>query len=78
MTKQDFYKAQDILQTVTKYKRVLSDVAEANAIAFDGKYNAYVYGLAKDEDEIVDTIKAAITDACNKRIEELMNELDKI
>lgn len=78
MTKQDFYKAQDILQTVTKYKRVLSDVAEANAVTFDGKYNAYVYGLAKDEDEIVDTIKAAITDACNNRIEELMNELDKI
>ena len=78
MTKQDFYKAQNILQTVTKYKRVLSDIAEAASITFDTQYNAYVYGLAKDEDEIVDTIKAAITDACNNRIEELMNELDKI
>lgn len=78
MKKQDFYKAQDILQTVTKYKRVLSDIAEATSVTFDTKYNAYVYGLAKDEDEIVDTIKAAITDACNNKIEELMNEFDKI
>lgn len=78
MTEQDFYKAQGILQILTKYKKVLRDVAEANAVTFGGKFNAYVYGLAKDEDEIIDTIKTAITDACNNRIEELMNELDKI
>ena len=79
MTKEQFYKAEAIIEKVSRYKRLLSDVNQnLTSITFTTAQNGYIYGYSKPEEEMVDMIKTAITNACNAKIEELLEELNKI
>ena len=79
MTKEQFYKAQDVLQEMTRYKKLLSDVNEnLTSVTFTTAANGYTYGYSKPEEEMLNMIKTAVADACNAKIEELLEELNQI
>ena len=79
MTREQFYKAQDVLQEMTRYKKLLSDVNENLAsVTFTTAYNDYTYGCSKPEEEMLNMIKTAVADACDAKIEELLEELNQI
>ena len=79
MTKEQFYKAEAIIEKVSRYKRLLSDVNQnLTSVTFTTAYKGYIYGYSKPEEEMLNMIKTAITDACNVKIEELLEELNQI
>ena len=79
MTKEQFYKAEAIIEKVSRYKRLLSDVNQnLTSITFTTAVNGYIYGYSKPEEEMLNMIKTAITNACNAKIEELLEELNQI
>ena len=79
MTREQFYKAQDVLQEMTRYKKLLSDVNEnLTSITFTTTHNDYTYGYSKSEEEILNMIKTVVADACDAKIEELLEELNQI
>ena len=79
MTKEQFYKAEAIIEKVSRYKKLLRDVNQnLTSITFTTAYISYTYSYSKLDEEILDMIKTAITDACNVKIEELLEELNQI
>ena len=79
MTKEQFYKAEAIIEKVSRYKRLLSDVNQnLTSVTFTTAYNSYIYGYSKPEEEMLNMIKTAVADACNAKIEELLEELNQI
>ena len=79
MTKEQFYKAEAIIEKVSRYKKLLSDVNQnLTSITFTTAVNGYIYGYSKPEEEMLNMIKTAVTDACNANIEELSEELNQI
>ena len=79
MTKEQFYKAEAIIEKVSRYKRLLSYVNQnLTSVTFTTAYNSYIYGYSKPEEEMLNMIKTAVTDACNAKIEELLEELNQI
>ena len=79
MTKEQVYKAKVILGEVSRYKKLLNGVNQNfTSITFTTAYISYIYSYSKLDEEILDMIKTAITDACNVKIEELLEELNQI
>ena len=79
MTKEQFYKAEAILREMTRYKKLLSDVNEnLTSVTFTTAHNDYTYGCSKPEEEMLNMIKTVVSDACDAKIEELLEELNQI
>lgn len=79
MTKEQFYKAEAVLQEMTRYKKLLSDVNEnLTSVTFTTAHNDYTYRYSKPEEEMLNMIKTAVANACNAKIEELLEELNQI
>ena len=79
MTKEQLYKAKTILGEISRYKKLLNDVNQnLTSITFTTAVNGYIYGYSKPEEEMLNMIKTAVTDACNAKIEELLEELNQI
>ena len=79
MTKEQLYKAKTILGEISRYKKLLNDVNQnLTSVTFTTAYISYTYSYSKLDEEILDMIKTAITDACNAKIEELLEELNQI
>lgn len=79
MTKEQVYKAKVILGEVSRYKKLLNDVNQnLTSITFATAYINYTYSYSKLDKEILDMIKTVIADACNVKIEELLEELNQI
>ena len=73
------YKAKTILGEISRYKKLLNDVNQnLTSVTFTTAYISYTYSYSKLDEEILDMIKTAITDACNAKIEELLEELNQI
>ena len=79
MTKEQLYKVKAILGEISRYKKLLNDVNQnLTSVTFTTAYISYTYSYSKLDEEILDTIKTAIADACNVKIEELVEELNQI
>ena len=79
MTKEQLYKVKTILGEISRYKKLLNDVNQnLTSVTFTTAYISYTYSYSKLDEEILDMIKTAITDACNAKIEELLEELNQI
>ena len=79
MTKEQLYKAKTILGEISRYKKLLNDVNQnLTSVTFTTAYISYTYSYSKLDEETLDMIKTAITDACNAKIEELLEELNQI
>ena len=79
MTKEQLYKAKTILGKISRYKKLLNDVNQnLTSVTFTTAYISYTYSYSKLDEETLDMIKTAITDACNAKIEELLEELNQI
>lgn len=79
MTKEQLYKAKAVLGEISRYKKLLNDVNQnLTSVTFATAYISYTYSYSKLDEEILDMIKTVITDACNVKIEELLEELNQI
>lgn len=79
MTKEQLYKAKAVLGEISRYKKLLNDVNQnLTSITFTTAYISNTYSYSKLDEEILDVIKTAIVDACNVKIEELVEELNQI
>ena len=73
------YKAKAVLGEISRYKKLLNDVNQnLTSITFTTTYISNTYSYSKLDEEILDMIKTAIADACNVKIEELLEELNQI